>query len=523
MVIPINLQIAELEAMLQDEEANQEAILLARKYYQGEQVVYLTARAMEFLGIHENNTFRVNICRTIVDSLAAELNLLGFDTSEEGETKTVSDWVSEIYDRNKLDSLQDTVHESALSDSETFILVDWDSLEQYPRFIHHVRLVDTGVTLENGLGSGDGDGIFFLYENDDPNQRPRAAVKQWIETEFIGPTALPQSTIRRTIYYSDHIERWVYDNGTWNHFGGEEISETGEVIREWWIPWLAPDGSPLGIPVFHFKNKGLRPEHWDAIPLQDAANKQLVDALAAGDLTAFQSFFGFGFYPTVDGKEPKSDGSNLMKMGPAQFNGTLKTSDQAALQVIQGADVTPLYNALKDIVTLAAQITETPVSRFVISAQVASEKTIKEQDRQLKKKAADRRGLFGDPWVGAFDMARKLANLYGNAGLSEDVALSPIWENTDTLQDLAEKKTALGIPVEQLWREAGYTDEQIEGMRKDPSYRVEFERALWEGANIATQNIPLELYLKRAGLPAEEIEEILNGIQSDENIPSTDL
>ena len=60
-------------------------------------------------------------------------------------------------------------------------------------------------------------------------------------------------------------------------------------------------------------------------------------------------------------------------------------------------------------------------------------------------------------------------------------------------------------------------------MRADPSYRVEFERLLWEGAASATLNIPLSVYLKRAGVPEEEIEEIIQAIENQERIPPTDL
>jgi hypothetical protein len=502
------LELAELEAMIEDESNKQEAILLARKYFEGDQVVYLTARAMEFLGIHENNTFRANICRTIVTALASKLNLLGFATDEEGESRPVSEWAAGIYARNKLDSLQDTIHESALADSESFVLVEWDPIDLYPRLIHHPRFIDTNV-------GGDGEGVFFVYENGDPNQRPKVAVKQWIETTFTEFNT-PYTVTRRTLYYPDHIERWVFDAGSWQHFQDD--------TSEWNIPQRDKSGNPLGIPVFHFKNKGIRPEHWDGIPMQDATNKQFVDALAAGDLTAFQSFFGFGFYPTIDGKAPDDKGLNLMKMGPAQFNGTMKPASEASLQVIPGADVTPIFSGLKDIILLAAQLTETPVSRFVITAAIASADTIKAQEIQLKNKAADRRGLFSDPWVGALDMARKLSNLHGGAGLSEDVSFSPVWEHTETLEELAEKKETLEIPIEQLWKEAGYTEKQIQSMKAEPSYRLKFEAMLWEGAEAASlQGIPLELYLKRAGLQEDEIKEITEAIENQEGIPSVDL
>lgn len=511
--MPTTLELTQLEAMLQDFLAEQENVLLARNYFNGIQEVYLTERAKEFLGLHgDDNTFKLNVCRTIVTAVANELNLIGFDTNEkavEDKPKEQAAWAMDVYKKNKLDSLQDTVHESALADSETFVIVEWDKEQSYPRLIHNQRFVDTDA-------GGDGMGVWMIYENDDPNQKPIAAVKQWIDTAY-SIQGIPASEKRRTLYYPDRIERWVYRGGAWQHFI--------EIDEPWPIPRVDNQGKPLGIPVIHFKNKGIRPEHWDAITMQDAINKTLVDILASADLTAFKSFFGFGFYPTIDGKEPKADGSNMMKMGPAQFNGTMKTRDQAALEQIEGADPTALLEALVKLVLFTAQITDTPASKFVVTAAIASEKTIKEQDAALKKKATDRRGLFGDAWTQVIAMARTLANQFGNATLDEEkVQFIPIWEHTETLEELKEKREMLNVPLEQIWIEAGYTPEQIAVMKTTQEYLMVFEKALWEGYNAASQSgVPLEIYLRRVKVPEEEIKAITEGIANQSGVPATDL
>lgn len=503
------LVFTELDAILQQMLEAQENILLARNYFNGVQEVYLTARAQEFLGLHDDaNTFKLNICRTIVTALANELNLIGFDTNEKADATTGQKeqvvWAKTVYEQNKLSSLQDTVHESAIADSETFIIVEWDKDLGYARTIHNQRFVDVDA-------GGDGMGVFMIYENDDPNQKPIAAVKQWIETVF-DARGVPTSTSRRTIYYPDRIERWIFQNGDWQHFIQQD--------EAWPLPQKGKDGKPLGIPVFHFKNKGLRAEHWDAIPMQDAINKTLVDILAAEDLTAFKSLFGFGFYPTTDGKEPKADGSNVMKMGPAQFNGTMKGPSDASLQEIEGADMTPLVNTLTQLILLAAQITDTPVSRFITTAAIASADTIKAQESQLKKKGTDRRGLLSDPWAGVMSMARRITNLNTNAMLEETVVFIPLWEHTETLDELTQKRDTLGVPQEQLWIEAGYTPEQITAMKQMPEYRVAFEQKLWTGAAAAQGKISLELYLKRVGLPETEIQAILEANNASNTEPT---
>jgi hypothetical protein len=510
MAIIDPVEMAYLDWLVQQMDAEQTSILESRNYYNGVQEQFLTARVREFLGLHDDNPFSLNVCETIVSAVANILNVIGFDTNEtadEDGVKPQSVFAAEVWAKNKMESLQDVVHEFALADRETFVIVDWDVENKFPTLTHNQRFIDVSV-------EGDGMGVWMVYENDDIYQAPLYAVKEWVETKW-NVSGVPRTTRRRTVYYPDCIERYFYDNG-WKRFEQDDV------------PWPQPnkdkEGKPLGIPVIHFKNKGYRAEHWKAISMQDAINKTLIDILGANDLTAFKSFFAFGFMPTTDGKSLEADGSNALTIGPAVINGVAnKTPDQASLQEIEGADNTPIMKALIDLVILTAQVTDTPVSRFVVTAQIASEQTLKEQNDALNKKGEDRRGLFGDGWAQVMSMARKLANLYGDAGLSEEVVFKPIWKHDRTLEELEKKGVALGIPREQIWAEAGYSAEEITKMKEMPSFRIQHERAIWDGAVSATQNIPLEEYLRRCGVPDDEIKQIQTAIATQGAVPPTDL
>ena len=212
--------------------------------------------------MHANNKFRMNVCRTVVSAVVDELDVVGFDTGEvadnEGKKKQ-AEWAWEMWTENHMDTVQDDVHQAALRDREAFVIVEWDSDKKRPNFTFNKRFVDTSA-------NGDGEGCWMIYENDDPNQRPLAAVKQWTEI-YYDVNGFKRTRTRRNIYYPERIEKWVND-GRWRHY-----EEDG---KPWPINWKMLDGRPIGIPVIHFKNKDMRPEAWDAIPLQDAVNKQLV-------------------------------------------------------------------------------------------------------------------------------------------------------------------------------------------------------------------------------------------------------
>lgn len=458
-----------LEAVINAIKEDDAVVALARRYHNGDQDVYMTERVKEFLALNKNRKFCINICRTITLAVKDELSVSGFNTSETADTtgiKTQAKWAWDLWQKNHMDAVQAEVHESALSERETFIIVDWDYVNERPNFTHNYRY----TSLEDA--GGDGQGCWMLYENDDVNQKPRAAVKQWIQTLY-NTSGSAKTYIRRTIYFPDHIEKWIYDN-RWMHY--QEPAEEGVPPEPWPIPWRDSEGKPLGIPVIHFHNVGMMPEAWDAIPIQDAVNKTLVDILASNDLTAFQMLVALGWYPTSDGAAPLADGSNLLRVGPGQFIGS--RDPNAKVEVIKGSDPTPVMGVLQDLIVAAAQITSTPTARFTTTKLIAGAETLKMQDVQLKKKAKDRRVLFGDAWESCLVMARKLANYFGSANLDEEVTFSTIWADNETLDDLQAKKN-LGVPLETIWSEAGYSQEQITNMKKTDEYRVTLFGKIW--------------------------------------------
>lgn len=467
-VVTVNMSY--IDALIAAVKEDDAIVILARKYHAGDQVTYMTARVKEFFDLHKDvKKPCLNICRTVTLAVKDELSVSGFNTSEVSDAvgvKAQAAWAWDLWTRNHMDAVQAEVHESALSERETFVIVDWDYADLRPRLIHNYRYTD----LDAG---GDGQGCWMLYQNDDVNQPPRCAVKQWLQTTY-DETGQASSATRRTIYYPDHIEKWVSEGSTWSHYIEPPVE--GKPPEPWPIPWLGKDGKPAGIPVIHFRNVNLTPEAWDAIPIQDAVNKTLVDILASNDLTAFQMLAALGWYPTTDGEPPKEDGSNLLSVGPGQFIGT--KDPEGKLQVIIGGDPTPLVNTLKDLILIAAQVTGTPTSRFTTTKLIASQETLKEQNTQLKKKGQDRRVLFGDSWEACMEMARKVSNMFGSANLDETILFSTIWANNETLDDLTAKK-ALGVPLETIWSEAGYSQEQITSMKRTDEYRFELLSKLW--------------------------------------------
>lgn len=455
-----SIDVSRLEARYTEDIEDQREILLARRYHEGEQDVYLNERAVEFLGLHDENKFRLNVCRVVVDAVLDELDVLGFDAGEEGEKRPLAAWAAHVWAINRMDAMQRDVHKSALRDRKSFVIVDWSEEKQTPTFTWHNRFTSLAAA-RHGKDGGDEAGCWMLYPNDDYTQPPFAAVQQWVEE--VPGYLMPTFRTRRTVYYPDRIERFVYERG-WSPF--REHDQT------WPQPWVDKAGKPLGIPVIHFKNAGMRPEAWDAIPLQDAINKTFVDILAAADMTGFGFFVAFGFYPTTDGQPVKADRSNVAAIAPGQLLGS--TRPDASFQKIEGSSPLPLVETLTQIIQYAAHVTKTPASRFSASAQVASGESQKEQNKPLTSKVKARQTLFGNSWEDCMSMARKLANLWSNAGLDEKAQFSTIWQRGYGMDEL-QVKQALGVPQEQLWAEMGYNQAQISAMKQMDDYRMKVE------------------------------------------------
>lgn len=477
-----------------EEIERQKTIMLARQYHDGVQETFLNERLRQFLNARSNHEFNLNICRTVVDVIVERLILDGVGTDEttpkpvgkppatingQGDPvgqpvdstqpqsdyivpdlpKPVESWSSRVWRDVNGPIIQDAVHEGAIRDGEYFIIVDWDMVQGRPVFLPHHRYVDSAY-------DGDGFGCKAHYPDDDPgaNQPMLYASKRWVDYSD------PRNAVRRmNLYYPDRIEKY--------HWAGDWVEHKDEGDASWPLPWVDSAGQPLGVPVVHFQNTGdLRPEAWDAIPMQRAINKSMIDLLATGDMAAFQILVALGWIPTTDGEPLKADKSNAITFGPGQIIGTSRTKAEADFLSIPGADLTPAIEVINSLLGWVAVITSTPASRTSFSRQIASEGTLKEQKEGLFAKIRKRQKHLDRAWRECFNMARRLENAFGAGGLPEEPNFVMQWEpiqarDTADERDEWSVKKSLGIPTEQIWKEMGYSPEEIAMMLQSTEYQ----------------------------------------------------
>lgn len=468
-------ELAYLNWLAGEELTRQQNVQQARDYYAGEHELSLTDRQREFLGIKSGGRFAANYCETVVNALVERLIVTGLQS----QNPELAAWAGDTWAANRMDGMQGDVHQAAVRDGEAFVMVDWDVDQRRPRFTFHPRYVSSQA-------GGDGFGCRAFYPNDDYRLPMLYATKRWTESYEAAPStaglrpsaqdATREETRQRlTVYFPDRVEKYVlattgtkFREAGWQPYADEDGGA-------WPLPWVDGTGAPLGIPVVHFKNPDLRSEIWNAIPLQDALNKALLDLLAGQDVSGFRIFFAKGFFATTDGLPPASSGSNYLRLAPGQIIGT--PEQNAGFEPIDPPTLDPMLNVFWAMVLVLAQTTDTPASRFQLTRQVASAESQKESEGPLLAKGRNRQVGFGNSWEDVYAIARKLQNLYGAEQVDELAGLETTWaplETRDTLahiEELALKREKLQVPLPQVWKEAGYSPEDIEGMLASDEYQ----------------------------------------------------
>lgn len=484
----INLaELAFLSWQKEEEVSRQKAVVLCRQFFDGAHDVKLTSRQKEFLNVEDDHEFSLNIVRSVVDAMTDRLLLQGVNSNEGDEAdketggqgdretpKPLAEWADDLFEQSGLNTLYHTVHEGSLRDGEYFVFVDYDIEPARPRFTPHERYTDAEV-------NGDGFGCKAHYPDEDTNQPMQYASKRWVE--LLDTKGKTRS--RMTLYYPEMVEKYELVSGAWVKFQDEGDTS-------WPLPWVDSAGAPLGIPVIHFPNTpDLRSEIWDAIPMQRATNKGLLDLLAAADATGFRILATFGWIPTTDGAPLKTDSSNRAKVSPGTILGTTKSKSEAGMEAVEGADLSNLIETINSLIGWFAIVTSTPASRVSFTKLIASEGTLKQQNEGLFAKIRKRQMLYDRAWNRCFEMARKLANTFGNANLPEEPAFVMQWEpiqarDTKEEQEEWKVKREMGIPVQVIWQEMGYSQKEIQAMMNMPEYRARV--AMMETGMQATGN-----------------------------------
>lgn len=442
--MPDAVKVSFLEWLATEDQERQDGYNKYRDYYEGEHDAQLTDRQRRYLQIKDDQEFNVNLCPVVVDSLAERLTVTGF-MAEKGQDEILWQWWTD----NRMDGVQKNVHTAAIRDGDGYVMVGLDNEHGRPTFTHEPAF--------NGT-----DGVKIHYASE---QRQVAvfASKRWrIESENGDDAGYRR---RLNLYYPDRVEKYVSDQRA---FEGNWVRYQEEGDNFWPIPWTDGSGQPLGVPIIHWRNQGRgydygRSELVDAIPVQNALNKSVIDLLSTADLMGFPLYYMLG------------DDPSALSIAPGAVIYSNKPANEVTFGKIPPSDLTPMSAIVDQFKITMAQVTRTPVSFFQISGHRPAEGTLKQEEAGLVAKAKDRQVYFGNSWEDAMMLARRLAGVYGEP-MDETITISTQWADAETrnerehLETLKIKKEALGIPLQRLWAEAGYDADEIAEMEESDEY-----------------------------------------------------
>ncbi|MGG2462847.1 phage portal protein [Streptomyces sp. RGM 3693] len=393
------------------------------EYYEGEhqRLAFSQARfKAEFREVFES--WRDNFCGLIIDSATERMTVDAFRIPESPGTDKDA-W--EFWQRSSMDVLSNAVHLDAMVQGRAYVLV-WADEEGEPSILP--------VSAEN---------MVVQYK---PGSR----------TEL-------QAAAR--FFMDDWGRQWVT---LWTE---EYVYETKRGEAEWENGVKRPN--PLGVvPVVPFHNRSrLSGDPYsdlaNVIPIQDAINKTVSDALTASEFAAFPQRYVTGLEIVED------DQGNPVEPFKVAVDKLLQAEDsQAKFGQFEAASLSNYCDLVGLLLQHMSSISRTPPHYFLVNGGAApSGESIISAEAGLVAKVRERMLHFGEAW----EKVIRLCFAVKRDERSKAFAMETVWRDPEYRTeaqhiDALLKLKQLNVPEEQLWSDAGYTPSQISAfreMRKD--------------------------------------------------------
>lgn len=382
-----------------------------REYYRGRQRGTHTPAQARYLRGVLGHLFCDNVCRKIINEAASRHVLTGWRV----ESDAVAEALDGLWVRNQLPAMQTAVGIAALRDGNTAVSLRWQTNDP-------ARPSLGRVTLHRERWWDGKHGVFVAYGTDG---EPAYAVRDW--EEATGATV----TQRRTIYFPDHLERYILQGDGWKPHALASDPDASGIV-----PWVKRDGRPLGIPIIHFAygsdddgRYGASDLDGGVLGVQDEINDVQRDITATARLTGYQMYW-------ATGSEPERDAAGNRKpllVGPGQM--LQSPSAETRYGVLPAGDLSKLHDALMTKITTACRMTDTPL--HVITGQWPSGTALLRAEMPLVAKVTRLNNQLGPAWATVAHRATEMLNTFGEGErLDEGALITTEWAPPEQLDAL---------------------------------------------------------------------------------------
>lgn len=386
-------------------------------YYEGKHAMLFAQDKFRRAYVDLIGRFADNFCSLIVDSVAERLAVDGFRMTGNPEADRDA-WM--IWQRNDMDARSSTAMVESLVSARSFATV-WGDSDGNPI-----------IELEDATE------LRVWYPTSD-RRTPQVALKRWVDE-----------------WGTWHARLWT-PTASYKMVGTQQAGNWGDYVET---------PNPLGVvPVVELAN---RPRlRWDpsselrlVAPIQDAINKVVRDALVASEFAAYPQRW-------VTGLEIEEDEDGQPK--PPPFDPALDRMFQAEDATVNfgqfaAADLGNYVKLVEMLVQHLATISRVPFHYFLLNGgQAPSGEAITSAEAGLIAKVRDRQMHFGDAWERVMRLAfRVMDDPRATAATAETIWRDPEYRTEGQHVDALLKLRTLGVPMQQLWEDAGYSPAQIE-------------------------------------------------------------
>lgn len=405
-------------------------------YYDGKQPLTFTTRKYRDVFAEMVAKYQENMCPAVVDALTERLEILGLEV-EGSDNNAAGKKLWKIWDANRMQGKSQTVHQKALISGNGYVMV-WPDAEGKPTIVPQY--------------SDD----FMVHYSEETNEIDWAA-KLWQEDT---------GYVRLTIYEPTITTRFISSTIP---AAGSDWSNLE--YRIYSIDGTLPN--PYGrVPVFHFANnapKGIFgvSELKDVIPIQDALNKSVADLLVTMEYSAYGQRWATG----IDIEE-SDDGIARPPFKPGQDRVWATANDNAKFGEFTASELSQFTNVHDMFLMNVARVSNTPMHYMLITSSVfPSGEALKNAEQRFISKVKNRQLYFGEVWEDVMTFCAQIARI----SLSDRVDVKwslPYPRSELDFATLATMKKGFGVSDEQLMREAGYTEAQIEQIVKENKAKI---------------------------------------------------
>ena len=426
--------VSRLEAALKERNGR---IAVYDDYYEGRHPLAFASDKFRtsFGGLFQE--FADNWCELVPSAVEERINVQGFRIGDKQEGDKDA-W--RIWQTNLLDASSQLAHMEALVREEASVIV-WSNPadEQNPL-----------ITVE--------DPSQVVVEMVPGSQRMRAAaLKVWhddVDSAQLATLYLPDGVYKFRAVTSGDTALWVpgwVESSRW-----VPRETTGE-------PWPLPN--PLGVvPVVPLVNRPrlLKPgasEIRQVIPVQDGVNKLIADLLIGSEFGAFRQRWVTGF------EIPRDPDTNqpIEPFRAAVDRLFIAENPDARFGEMSETNLQNIVTAIEMLIQHIASQTRVPPHYFYLKGQFPSGESIRAAEASLVTKVRRKMRFFGEAWEEVMRLAfAVLDDKRAKVMDSETIWADPETRTESQHIDALTKLLAIGVPVQQLWEDAGYSPTQIE-------------------------------------------------------------